>query len=146
MLAEQAANLGISSSVHLVGAVDHEALVAYYQKADVFCLPSYSEGFPCAVVEAMACGKPVVASDVGGVGEVVDDQSGILVTAGDVEALSNAILHVKNRTWDAEGIRRKIVAGFTWPLWTTSMLVLIDSVIMKSDSSPQNIVNQENFK
>ena len=130
VLVKQAADLGISSAIELVGAVNHETLVAFYQKADVFCLPSFSEGFPCVVIEAMACGKPVVASNVGGVGEVVDDQSGILVTPGDVEALSNAILHAKNRNWDAEGIRSKIVAGYTWPLWTSSVLDLIDSVIM----------------
>ena len=60
----------------------------------------------------MACGKPVVASNVGGVGEVVDEQSGILVAPGDAKALSNAILQARSRVWDAQGIRRKIVAGF----------------------------------
>ena len=128
-LAEQAATLGISSSVDLAGAVDHQALVAYYQKADIFCLSSFSEGFPCAVVEAMACGKPVVASNVGGVGEVVDEQSGILVAPGDAKALSNAILQARSRVWDAQGIRRKIVAGFNWSHWTNTILNQIELLV-----------------
>jgi len=128
-LSKQAANLGISSSLELVGAVDHQALVSFYQQADVFCLPSFSEGFPCAVVEAMACGKPVVASNVGGVSEVVDEQSGILVAPGDAEALFNAILQARSRVWDTQSIRRKIVDGFNWSHWTKILLDQIESVV-----------------
>ena len=121
--------LGIVASVEFTGAVDQKELVAYYQKADVLCLSSFSEGFPCAVVEAMACGKPVVASQVGGIAEVVDSQSGILVPPGDLKLLSEALLQAKNRVWDQRMIRQRIVDGFEWGKWTQTVLQLVDSTL-----------------
>jgi len=106
----------------------HEKLINYYQKADVFCLPSFSEGFPCVVVEAMACGKPVVASQVGGVTEIVDDQSGIMVPPGDARALCNALLVATSRSWDSAAIRQKIVDSFSWEYLTGELFNLIKSI------------------
>jgi teichuronic acid biosynthesis glycosyltransferase TuaC len=125
-LLQRAADLDIHSSVEMVGFIDQEKLVKYYQEADVFCLPSFSEGFPCVVVEAMACGKPVVASRVGGIAEVVDAQSGILVAPGDADTLCDALLHAQKRTWDGEIIRKKILEGFGWDKWVETILKLID--------------------
>ncbi len=125
-LLQQAIDLGVQSSVEFVGSIDHEKLVKYYQEADVFCLPSFSEGFPCVVVEAMACGKPVVASRIGGIDEVVDVVSGILVTPGDVGALCDALLQAKTRAWDGAIIRKKIVEGFGWEKWVETMTHCMD--------------------
>jgi glycosyltransferase involved in cell wall biosynthesis len=62
---------------------------------DVFCLPSRSEGFPLSVVEAMLAGLPVVASDVGSIGEaVLADTSGLLVAKDDVDGLVRALTAV----------------------------------------------------
>jgi len=126
-LVRQASDLGISSILELIDPMEQDKLVMYYQKADLFCLPSYSEGLPCVVVEAMACGKPVVASNVGGIGELVDEQSGILVAPGDADALCEALLQAKNHVWDAEIIRKKIVENFGWDKWTDTMLRLMDA-------------------
>lgn len=127
-LIQQAANLGISPFVEFVDPMQQEALVDYYQMADLFCLPSFSEGLPCVILEAMACGKPVVASNVGGIAEVVDEQSGILVEPGDANALCEALLQAKNRVWDGEIIRNKIVENFGWEKWTDAILNLMDGV------------------
>jgi len=82
--------LGLSSRVRLVGARrDVGDLLA---QADVFVLSSRSEGFPISILEAMAAGLPVVASDVGGVAEaVVDGATGLLVPAGDPGSLADAL-------------------------------------------------------
>ena len=126
-LIRRAADLGIRPYIELVDPMEQEKLVKYYQQADLFCLPSYSEGLPCVVVEAMACGKPVVATRVGGTAEVVDEQSGILVAPGDVSALCEALLQAKNRAWDAEIIRKKIVIDYSWEKWAATMTQLMDA-------------------
>jgi glycosyltransferase involved in cell wall biosynthesis len=81
---------GLSQRVELLGArADVPDLLA---RSDVFVLSSRSEGFPVSVLEAMAAGLPVVATDVGGVAEAVEDgETGFLVPSGDSEALARAL-------------------------------------------------------
>jgi glycosyltransferase involved in cell wall biosynthesis len=76
---------------------------------DVFCLPSRMEGMPLVVLEAMAQGKPVVATAVGGTGElVVDGETGVLVPPDDVDALAGALARLLS---DSELARRMGEAG-----------------------------------
>jgi glycosyltransferase involved in cell wall biosynthesis len=88
-----AASLGLAERVVFTGSLDNPLpLVA---KADVFVMPSLSEGLPIALLEAMALARPIVASRVGGIPEVVrDDVSGVLVPPADPAALSRAIVRV----------------------------------------------------
>jgi glycosyltransferase involved in cell wall biosynthesis len=76
--------------VHFIG---HQAEPEpYYEVMDVFALTSRSEGMPQTIMEAFAAGVPVVASRVGGIPEMVeDDRSGLLFTAGDEEGLAHAL-------------------------------------------------------
>jgi len=77
---------------HLTGRVEPEKVPLLLQGSDFLVLPSHSEGMPQAVLEAMNCGLPVIATNVGGVPEaVVDGETGLLVEARDVEGLRNAI-------------------------------------------------------
>jgi len=87
---EQVASLGLGDAVWLPGArADIAALLHTFA---VFALPSLAEGTPVSMLEAMACGLPVVASNVGGIPEVVDDGvQGLLVPVGDVDALTAAL-------------------------------------------------------
>ena len=81
---------GLSHRVELLGARDD--IPDLLARSDVFVLSSRSEGFPVSVLEAMAAGLPVVATDVGGVGEAVEDgETGFLVPAADSEALARAL-------------------------------------------------------
>ncbi len=92
-LAAQIARLGLSASVELAGAVPRAATAEWLRRADVFCLPSTYEGFPLAILEAMAEGLPVVATRVAGIPEAVEDgASGLLVPPEDDQALAAALL------------------------------------------------------
>jgi glycosyltransferase involved in cell wall biosynthesis len=92
-----AAVLGILEQTEFRGALRGSALVEAYQQASVFVLPSTteSEAAPMSLTEAMACGRPVVASAIGGVPFMIDDGSdGLLVPPGDAEALAAACLRL----------------------------------------------------
>ncbi len=85
--------LGIENSFRLAGFVSDEDLPSYYNAADVFVLPSKSgEGLPLVALEAMACGLPVIATDVGGIGEILTQEFGKLVPPNMPELLAEAIL------------------------------------------------------
>ncbi len=88
-LAEQ---LGLSDWVHFRGNVPHEQLPGLYGQADIFVLPSLAESFGQVFVEAMACGLPVVGTNVGGIPEAVGrDQAAWLAEPGDVAGLSGKL-------------------------------------------------------
>jgi glycosyltransferase involved in cell wall biosynthesis len=86
----EAESAGVSDRVVFAGYRDDVA--ALLSGCDVFCLPSFAEGLPLVVLEAMAQGKPVVATPVGGTPElVVDGETGVLVPPGDADALARAL-------------------------------------------------------
>ena len=87
----KAAELGVADAVRLTGALAPERLALAMSAADVFVLPSRAEALGIVLLEAMACGTPCVASRVGGIPEIVDEDCGRLVDAGDVAALADAV-------------------------------------------------------
>ncbi len=92
---ELVASLEIEKSVRFLGWVSGEEKNSYLAKADVYCLPSYNEGFPMGVLEAMSAGVSVVASTAGGIPDAItNEKEGLLITAGDIDGLSNALLRV----------------------------------------------------
>ncbi len=68
---------------------------------------------PPTVLEALACGRPVVASRVGGIPEVMDETCGALIPAGDAKALAEAISRTLGSSWDPQALARR-VAGLSW--------------------------------
>ncbi|WP_348707732.1 glycosyltransferase [uncultured Pseudoalteromonas sp.] len=83
-------NLGLNDRVHFLGNV--QDMRAFYSSIDVMCLYSQREGLPLSIIEAMACGIPVVASDVGGIHEVLTKNEGELVSPHEFNKLAPAIL------------------------------------------------------
>ena len=113
-LRREAAALGLTDVVRFAGARSHEEIPLWLNAADVLCLPSVSEGCPNVVVEALACGTPVVASRVGGIPELVQDGvHGILVNPQDAASLAQGLKHALQHTWDRERLRAS-VAGQGW--------------------------------
>ncbi|HWZ45606.1 MAG TPA: glycosyltransferase family 4 protein [Candidatus Saccharimonadales bacterium] len=84
-----AAELGIAPKVSFLGFQSNMAAV--YASIDIFTLPSYNEGLPVSVLEAMAAGKPIVASRIGALPEVVTEAAGSLIPAGDRAALAHSL-------------------------------------------------------
>ena len=111
-IAARAKALDVASRYRYHGVYTHpEECRAFMESLDVFVMPSFSEGTPNSIVEAMACGKPIIATDVGGIPDMVGDECGILVPAGDVSALTEAMLRlagdVKLRTKMGEAAKRR---------------------------------------
>lgn len=92
---ERAQELGVADRVELMGSVPHDKLALYYGAADICVVSSHYESFGLVALEAQACARPVVASDIGGLPEVVQHGvSGLLVPAGSPAQLSEAILQL----------------------------------------------------
>lgn len=92
-LARRAQGLTVAEKYRYHGMYTHpEERNAFMQSFDVFVMPSFTEGTPNSIIEAMAHGRPIIATSVGGIPDMVDDDSGILVNPGDVQALSEAML------------------------------------------------------
>ncbi len=106
-VAHEVDELGLGDSVRMVGWVPPVDVDALLQSAQVLVLPSFQEGQPMAVLEAMARGLCVVASAVGGVPDLIDAESGVLVPAGDVSALASGL----KRVVTAEGDRVRLGDG-----------------------------------
>jgi len=91
-LTAHAVRLGLGHAVAFAGAVGQDAIRAHYARADVVCMPSFAEGLPVVLMEAMAMAIPVVATWIAGVPELVrDGHSGLLVAPGRPDELAGAI-------------------------------------------------------
>jgi glycosyltransferase involved in cell wall biosynthesis len=112
-LAARVAALGLGSTVQFVGAVAHEAVPTWFAAADLCCLPSLREGYPNVVLEALACGRPMVASRVGAIPDMVGADAGVLVEPGSVEAMAEGLSAALARAWDPRVIAQS-VSGLSW--------------------------------
>lgn len=111
--------LKLEKNVIFAGKVPNEELSPYYAAADVVAVPSSHEGFPVVVLEAMASGKPVVASEVGGIPEViVDNKTGFLVEKDNIKQLAEKILillkNPKKREETGKNARKIVVENHDW--------------------------------
>jgi teichuronic acid biosynthesis glycosyltransferase TuaC len=122
--------LGLRQHVLLAGTRPHAELRAWFCAADAFVLLTKSEGWPNVVLESLACGVPVVATRVGGVPEIVRDETdGILVRYGDGDAFRGAVLEALKRPWDrAEMVR--YAHSLDWSAVTEGVLQEMRAAVM----------------
>ncbi len=85
-----------AAGIEFTGELGHEHAMGMLASADALVLPSYTEGFPNVVLEAMERGKAIVATAVGGIPEMLSDGCGLLVTPGDRDELANALKRIVN--------------------------------------------------
>jgi glycosyltransferase involved in cell wall biosynthesis len=113
-----AASLGISDLIHYVGTVPYDKLEQSYQYADIFVLTSLSEGMPSVILEAMGCGLPIIASDVGGNNEIVKEgENGFLIQGDDIATLAQRLAALVNDPVlrQAQGKRsRELAEKYDW--------------------------------
>ena len=110
---EQAREAGLDARLLFPGWVDHDALPAWLRAADVLLLPSDYEGLPTAVIEALACAVPVVATAVGGLpGLIREGENGLLLRERTSDALAAATAKALDRTWTSQALTGS-VAPFT---------------------------------
>ncbi len=123
--------LGVAAT--FVGEQPHERIPLWFAAADVLTLPSWNEGMPNVVVEALACGRPVVATAVGGIPDVVKGDGGELVPPRDPQALGTALARTLAKQHDPAAISRALER----PDWSTSARLLHESLVcaVRGDTS-----------
>ncbi len=111
----------LQDQVQFLGKVQHAALNQWYNAADLVCLPSYNEGVPNVLLEAMACGTPVVASEVGGVPEIITSNTGLLIQRGDTQGLQESLSAALDKSWNRDMINEHAYQ-FSWETNIQQML------------------------
>ncbi len=120
--------LGLQDRVTLVGAVPNDELLHWYGAADVSVLASHSEGWANVLLESMACGTPVVATDVGGSAEVIGPGTAGLVLANrDVATMAAAIERAWRQPFDRDAVRR-YAEQFSWEATTNAQLEIFRGI------------------
>jgi glycosyltransferase involved in cell wall biosynthesis len=134
-LYSQVASLGLQAHVRFAGPLAPDALREALSAADVFVLASRYEGWANVLLEAMACGLPVVATDVGGNAEVVCDPSlGRAVPLDDASALAGALAEALSRSWDRSAIRAYAESN-AWESRIPALVELFDRLAARTAPS-----------
>jgi glycosyltransferase involved in cell wall biosynthesis len=110
--------LSLHDAVRFTNAVPEAELIDLLQRASVVAIPSLYEGFSLPAIEAMACATPLVTTDAGALPEVVGDEAGLRVRAGDVDELTDALRRVLDSPELGERLgragRRRVLDRYTW--------------------------------
>ena len=100
--------------------------------SDLFVLPSIKEGFPTVIPEALACGKPVVSTNIFGIPDIINNEKmGILVPPGNSEELATAIVKALNTKWDSKEILRR-AQDYSWQSISKRLLECYEQVYFNS--------------
>ena len=113
--------------IHALRGCTFDEVAGWMAAANVVALPSYMEGCPNVILEALACGRPVVATNVGGIPEIMSDKCGRLVPPRDSGALAAALASVLDRTWDAKSISAQW--GRSWEAVASELTEIFESVL-----------------
>jgi teichuronic acid biosynthesis glycosyltransferase TuaC len=123
------ATLGLSGRVRFAGHVPHHELAVWYSAADVFCLFSRQEGCPNVVLEALACGTPVVATPVGEVPAILSSEEIGLVAEPEAPVLAQQLARALEKPWSAHAIRA-CAKGYSWEGVTRALGEVFHSAVM----------------
>jgi glycosyltransferase involved in cell wall biosynthesis len=113
--------------IHALPGCAFEEVAIWMAAADLVTLPSYMEGCPNVVLEALASGRPVVATNVGGIPEIMNDKCGRLVPPRDAGALAQALASVLDKAWDAQAI--SVHGSRSWETVSEELLEVFESLV-----------------
>jgi len=120
----------LEKRVHFLGAISHDLLLNWINSSDVLVLPSMNEGVPNVILEAQSCGTPVVATNVGGIPEIVSNETGILIEYGNAEKLYQALNEALCKNWDRGKISNNINI-LSWQQNSSKLLNIIKTAIVE---------------
>lgn len=128
------AELGLTGITHFPGRLSQDDLPTYYAAADVSVVPSHYEPFGLVTIEAMACGTPVIGSDVGGLQfTVVPEKTGLLAPPKDADAFATALDRIlSNPDWRnqlGQAARKRVETTFSWDGVATQLGQLYDTLL-----------------
>ena len=133
-------DLGLNDMVLFLGKRGQDTLPYYYSAADVLIMPSHYESFGMVALEAMACGTPVVASQVGGLAFLVQDGvTGLVVPDGDVEGLAERLTRLLTDDALRERLGRQAAAyarEYSWENIVTQLIGVYESLIFRGQAQP----------
>jgi len=114
-------NAGLEEKTEFLGAIDNADMPDIYRSADISVLPSFMEATSITGLESMACGLPLVGTNVGGIPAIIDEhKTGLLVPPGDPEALATAlrslVIDASRRKQMGQAARLKAEQEFSWPV------------------------------
>ncbi|MDO9004528.1 MAG: glycosyltransferase [Aquabacterium sp.] len=118
---------GMGDKVILTGGLLPQQVAEWMSNAELVVLPSWSEGYPNVLVEALACGCPVVATRVGGIPEIINDSNGVLVPTKNTAALENGLEQALRHPWSRSAISKAMTR--TWDDVATETLAVCEQVI-----------------
>ena len=135
-LGKQVKDMGLNNYVRLVGGRPHSDVPLWMNACDLFVLPSLRESFGIVQLEAMACGKPVVATYNGGSEEVItSEEYGLLCQPANPKELAEKILIALNKKWDSEKILN-YAHRFTWRNIAEETLQVYENVLRNKHQQP----------
>lgn len=125
--------LGLTGSVRFTGMLPQPEVAGQLHESDAFILFSHYENMPCSIEEALCCGLPVIATNVGGIPEIIDASNGILISPEDEEALTDAMLNMAGGklTFNRDTIAAKAADSFSYDVIGKEIAALYDNAIKK---------------
>lgn len=128
--------LSLDKKINFVGAVENKEMPKYYHSSSVYILPSLVEGLPVALMEAMSCGCPVIATSVGGVPDLIGDGiNGILIKTKSIEEISQSVIKILSDNNFRENIiknaREKIKENYDWQIIAMKFKRLYSEILQK---------------
>jgi glycosyltransferase involved in cell wall biosynthesis len=135
---ELSERLKIAKEVQWLGDISREHALQEYQQCDAFVLPSYYESFGIVYIEALACGKPVIATECGGPETIVNPTNGLLVEKGNTKALAGALHYMLDNAhkYDPNPIRQDFLNRFSKKAVVPQIINMYKEIINQHKTTP----------